>query len=104
MLQTIIIRLDSEKLENPDLDIITLLPVRAEQYTHNAVSDNGYDYLSDDVIAVWLETEDARINAEKIIELMKNERFADNDLSQSAEVFISEEDCAEIDNCERIYP
>lgn len=35
---------------------------------------------------------------------MKSERFCDNDLSQSAEVFVSEEDCAEIQDCERVYP
>ncbi len=103
-MQTIIIKLDSRKLENPDLDIIYLLPVRAEEYTDNAVSDNGYDYLNDDVIAVWLETADAGNNAAKVIELLKTERFADNDLSLSAEVYISEEDCAGIDNCERVYP
>ncbi|MBR6101563.1 MAG: hypothetical protein IKP95_03975 [Ruminococcus sp.] len=103
-MQTIIIKLDSARLRNPDLDIISYLPVRAEEYTDNAVSDNGFDYLSDDVIAVWLETEDAAANAKKVIELMKSERFCDNDLSESAEVYISEEDCAEIENCERVYP
>ena len=103
-MQTIIIRLDSNKLENPDLDVICLLPVRAEEYTGNAVSDNGFDYLTDDVIAVWLETDNAKENAQKVIELIRTERFADNDLSQSAEIYISEEDCAAIDICERIYP
>ena len=103
-MQTIIIKLDPEKLDNPDLDIISYLPVRAEEYTGSAVSDNGFDYIDGDVIAVWLETEDARANAQRVIELMKSERFCDNDLSQSAEVFVSEEDCAEIQDCERVYP
>ena len=103
-MQTIIIKLDSRKLENPDLDIIYLLPVRAEEFTDNAVSDNGYDYLDGDVIALWLETENAAENASKVIELIKTESFADNDLSQSAEIYFSEEDCAEIENCERVYP
>ena len=36
-MQTIIIKLDPEKLDNPDLDIISYLPVRAEEYTGSAV-------------------------------------------------------------------
>lgn len=103
-MQTIIIKLDSRKLSNPDLDIISYLPVRAEEYTNDAVSDNGFDYLDNDVIAVWLDTENAKENAEKVIELIKSEKFCDNDLSQSAEIFISEENCAEIDVCEKIFP
>jgi len=103
-MQTIIIKLDSRKLDNPDLDIITLLPVRAEEVTNNAVSDNGFDYLDDDVIAVWLETKNAKENVIKVIELLKNEKFAENDLSLSAEVFISDKDCAGIDICEKVFP
>ena len=103
-MQTIIIKLDSIKLENPDLDIISYLPVRAEEFTNDAVCDNGYDYLDGDVIAVWLETENAAENVKKVIELIKTEKFCDNDLSQSAEIFISQEDCAEIGECERVFP
>ncbi len=103
-MQTIIVKLDSTKLDNPDLDIITLLPVRIEEITNNAVYDNGFEYLNNDVIGVWLETENAKENVEKVIELLKNEKFADNDLSLTAEVFISEEDCAEIDKCIKVYP
>ena len=103
-MQTIIIKLDSRKLSNPDLDIMSYLPVRAEEYTNDAVSDNGFDYLDNDVIAVWLDTENVKENAEKVIELIKSEKFCDNDLSQSAEIFISEEDCAEINVCEKIFP
>ena len=103
-MQTIIVKLDSNKLENPDLDILTYLPVRVEEITDNKAYDNGYDYIDNDVIAVWLETDDAKGYAQKVIELMKSEKFCDNDLSKSAEVYISEEDCAELDNCEKVYP
>lgn len=42
-MQTILIVLNSEKLENPDLDIRYNLPDKLERYTHNEISDNGYD-------------------------------------------------------------
>ncbi|MBO4867717.1 MAG: hypothetical protein J5582_14345 [Ruminococcus sp.] len=103
-MQTIIIMLDPEKMENPDLDLTYALPVRIEEFTDNTVYDNGYDYVDGDVIAMWLETENAEAGAEKVIELIKAERIVDNDLSKTVEILISEEDCAEIDKCRKIFP
>jgi hypothetical protein len=51
-MQTILITLDSEKMDNPDLDIRYLLPDRIDEYTGGAVRDNGYDYLDNDVMAL----------------------------------------------------
>ncbi len=45
---------------------------------------------------LWLETEDAAGNAEKVITLLESEAILDNDLTNSATVYISEEDCAEL--------
>ena len=70
-MQTIIIMLDPAKLENPDLDLTYEFPVRIEKYTDDTVRDNGYDYVDGDVIALWLETENAVSGAEKVIELIK---------------------------------
>ena len=103
-MQTIIVLLDSRKMENPDLDVISLLPVRVEEVTDNKVYDNGFDYINDDVIGVWLETENADEGAKSVIELIKTEKFADNDLSKTAEILISEEDCAEIEKCRKVFP
>ncbi len=103
-MQTIIIVLDSEKMMNPDLDIRYSLPERIEEYTNNVIKDNGYDYLSNTKLGLWLETDDSANNVEKIIQLIKNESFIDNDLSQVVEIFISEEECAEIEHCRKVYP
>lgn len=103
-MQTIIVLLDSRKMENPDLDVITLLPVRVEEVTDNKVYDNGFDYIDDDIIGVWLETENAEEGVKSVIELIKTEKFADNDLSKSAEILISEEDCAETEKCRKVFP
>ncbi len=56
-MQTIIITLNSDKMDNPDLDIRYELPDRIDEYTDGAVTDNGYDYLDDDILGIWLETD-----------------------------------------------
>lgn len=104
MMQTIIIVLDSKKMTNPDLDIRYTLPGRIEEYTNHQISDNGYDYLSDTELGLWLETDDSTKNVEMIIQLMKSEIFLDNDLSHIADIFISEQECAELEHCRKIYP
>lgn len=103
-MQTIIVALNSQKMNNPDLDIRYILPDRIEEYTNNSISDNGYDYLSDTELGLWLETDNAVNNVGKVIQLITTETFLDNDLSQVAEIFISEEECAEIENCRKAYP
>ena len=105
-MQTIVISMDTRKMENPELDIRYTLPDRIEEWSESAVQDNGYDYVDEDghILAVWLETEDAEGWWPKIVELLKSERFVDNDLSQSALVLISGEDAAEIEKCRQVYP
>ena len=72
-MQTIIIVLNPKKMENPDLDIRYLLPERIEEITEGMVRDNGYDYLPN------------------------------NDLSGAAEIYVSEENCADLDKCQKVY-
>lgn len=103
-MQTIIIVLDSSKMPNPDLDICYTLPERIEEYTNNQIKDNGYDYISDKEIGLWFKTDHAVNNVERIIQLIKTEKFLENDLSQIADIFISEEECDELENCHKIYP
>ena len=103
-MQTIIIVLDSTKMNNPDLDICYSLTDRIESFTNGRVRDNGYDYISGTEIGIWLETEDAEANVEDILELMKSETILDNDLSKVADVYISTEESADIENCKKIFP
>lgn len=103
-MQTIIITLDSTQMDNPDLDIRYLLPDRIDEYTGGAVRDNGYDYLDNDVMALWLETEDAAGNVENVISLIESEEILENDLTKAAVIYISEEDCAELEKCRKVYP
>lgn len=103
-MQTIIITLDSRKMDNPDLDIRYILPDRIDEYTEGQITDNGFDYITGDIMGIWLETENASENVDKVISLIESEEILDNDLSRAAEVFISEEECAELEQCKRVYP
>ena len=103
-MQTIIITLDSRKMDNPDLDIRYILPDRIDEYTDGQITDNGFDYITGDIMGIWLETEDASENVDKVISLIESEEILDNNLSRAAEVFISEEECAELEQCKRVYP
>lgn len=103
-MQTIIITLDSGKMDNPDLDIRYILPDRIDEYTDGQITDNGFDYITRDIMGIWLETEDAAESVDKVISLIESEEILDNDLSSAAEIFISEEECAELEQCKRVYP
>ena len=103
-MQTIVIKLDASKLSNPDLDITYDLTDRIDEYTGGKVKDNGFDYLSGTVLGIWLETDNAAEKVEQVIELLKEEKFADNDLSVSAEIYISDIDQAKLEECKRVYP
>ena len=105
-MSAIIISMDSRKMENPDLDIRYTLPDRIEEWSQGAVQDNGYDYVDEKghILAVWLKTEDAEGWWPKIVELLKTEKFCENDLSRSALVLISEESGAEFEKCRQVWP
>ena len=105
-MQTIVVVLDSAKLENPDLDIRYSLPDRVEEFTGKAVQDNGYDYLdtAGQKIGIWLKAESAEEWWPKLVELLKAEQFCENDLSKSAFLLISEEESAKIEACRQVWP
>ena len=103
---TIVISMDSRKMENPDLDIRYLLPDRIEEWSGGAVSDDGYEYVDEEghILGVWLETEDAEGWWPKVVELLKTEQFCENDLSETALVLVSQEAAARIEQCRQVYP
>lgn len=103
-MQTIIIVLDPKKLANPVTDLAYAVPVEMEKETDDKVSDNGFEYFDDDRMGIWLETENAEEFYPKVIKVMKNKEICGNDLSLTAEVYISKEDCAEFEKCRRVYP
>lgn len=108
-MQTIIVLLYPGKLENPDMDLCYCIPDRIEEVTNGAVSDNGYDFLDakegqpGPLMGIWLKTESASENWTVISKLLQEEKFKGNDLS-SAEIYISDNDADDIENCTLVYP
>lgn len=96
-MQTIIIKLDSCKMENPDLDIRYTLPDRLEKIT--GIYDNGYDYITENELGIWLETE----NAEKMFSVVAEIIGNDSNL-KSSEIYISDNENAELNECKKVYP
>lgn len=103
-MQTIVIKLDSRKMKNPDLDIRYILPERIEKITSGRITDNGYDYITDTELGIWLETENSSETFSDVIGIIKKEMFCNNDLSESAEVYISPKENAEFNKCTQVYP
>ena len=109
-MQTIIIVLNPARLKNPDLDLRYCIPDRIEEVSNGAIQDNGYDYIDAEegqpgpLMGIWLKTESASESFPIIIKLFQEESFKDNDLSASAEIYISENDTEDIENCTLVYP
>ncbi|MFG6394872.1 MAG: hypothetical protein K1W24_11935 [Lachnospiraceae bacterium] len=109
-MQTIIILLDPVKLSNPDLDLRYKIPDQIGKVTNGRIRDNGYDYIDDDkdqhhnLLGIWLETEDARTGYKDIVELFRKKGFLGNDLYKSAEIYISENETEDLENCTLVFP
>lgn len=103
-MQTIILKLDPAKLENPDLDLRYRVPERVEAVSGGRIQDNGYDYLDGNALGLWLKAESAAEAWPELVQLLREERFCNNDLSQSAEIYLSEADTDELDHCTQVYP
>lgn len=102
-METILIVLDSKKLENPDLDILYALPEQLETYTDKEMYDNGYDYLNNTELGIWLATKSAKENCSKLIEFLKQNEICGNNLSETAKIYISEQENAPLDKCILVY-
>ncbi len=103
-MQTIIVKLSPNKLKNPDLDLRYDIPEQLEKATKGIISDNGYDYLANDSLGIWLKTENAEQSYPQMVELFSKKEFLNNDLSQCAEIYISDKDTADFEDCRLVYP
>lgn len=103
---TIAIKINPEKLENADLDLRYLIPDRIEEVTKGKVEDNGYDYSSDDTnsIIVFMTTENPKEDVNVVLEILKNEKFLDNDIYKSGIVAIADGDGEDEDEYKVIHP
>ena len=103
-MQTIVVLLYPERLENPNADLRYDVPERIEVDTNGKIINDGYDYLEEDQMAIYLQAEDAKTAYPWIVELFQKEQFCENDLSKTAEIYISEKEFADISECEKVFP
>ena len=108
-METIIVLLNPGKMENPDLDLRYEIPDRIEEVTEGLIRDNGYDYVDAEagepgpLLGIWLRTESANDNWPAVVRLLREEVFKGNDLSQSAQIYISERDTEEMEECRLVF-
>lgn len=100
-MQTIIIKLNPSQLANPDLDLRYLVPDAIEQYTNQSITEQGYDYLEDEFrsMCIWLSCEDARAGYVEVVKCLKEQKILDNDILLAAEIYISEIESADLEEC-----
>lgn len=105
-METVLIKLNPQKLVNPDLDLCYVLPERLEEITDGIVTDHGYEYLEDTLnsIGIWLQTGCADKAYPLVVEALKQETFCGNDLSQAVEIYISSLEAADLQDCCYVYP
>ena len=96
----IIIELNPEKLENPDLDIRYRLPDLIIERCSGAAEDGGYTYAGDrpDMYIV-LETLDVARVLDETLSIIRNEVILDNDLREAARVGVKNGD-----DFQTVYP
>ena len=80
---TLAIKLDPATMVNPDADIRYLIPDRLQEATNNCVLDDGYDYLDDDsmIIFMTMETPDC---LPAILEILLQDTFCGNKIRQGS--------------------
>lgn len=109
-MQTIIVLINPGKLKNPDMDLCYLVPDRIQQVSGSAIQDNGYDFVDTEdgqpgpLMGIWLKAEHAQESWPVISGLFQAEEFKGNDLTTAAQIYISENDTDELENCVRVFP
>ncbi len=109
-MQTIIVLLNPGKLENPDMDLCYCVPDRIEEVSSDVIQSDGYDFLDTEdgqpgpLMGIWLKTENASENWPIIRELFQTEIIKGNDLSKSAQIYISENEADDVENCALVFP
>lgn len=103
---TIAIKINPAKLENADLDLRYLIPDRIEEVTKGKVQDDGYDYSSDDTnsIIVFMSSENPEEDVITVLEILKNEKFLDNDIYKSSIIAITNGEAKDAKGYKVIHP
>ncbi len=83
-MSSIAIKIDPEKMANPDADLRYVIPERIEEATQKSVTEDGFDYLDDNTMVIFLTTEKPEEGVRAILELLGNEEVLDNKILETA--------------------
>ena len=92
------------------MDLCYCVPERIEEVSESLIQDNGYNFIDTEagqpgpLMGIWLKTENAGGNWPVISGLFQSEAFMENDLSKSAQIYISERDTDDLENGSLIFP
>lgn len=99
-MESIVIRLDPQRLDNPDADIRYLLPDLIVERSAGLISDDGYDYAGEPpFLIVFLKASELQPAVECIIGVVENARLLDNDLRRAAVIAVERNGAHEV-----LYP
>lgn len=86
------IKLDSSKMNNPDLDLRYIIPDKIEGLTKGAVKDDGYDYSADKTnsIIIFLNCVNPKKYVNEVLDILRNEDFLDNNIYEVGVVAIDD--------------
>ena len=80
---TLAIKLDPAKMLNPNADLRYLIPDHIQQLTANEVQSDGYDYLDDDAMVIFMRMPSPD-SLPKVLAILHNETFCENDILETA--------------------
>jgi hypothetical protein len=89
----IAIRLNPQKLTNPDLDIRYALPDLVHEHTANRIKDDGYDYASDsdNTLIVYLSCVSPVADVQEVIRILQSHEVCGNRVLDLAVIGISDD-------------
>lgn len=102
---TIVIRLDAQKLHDPDLDLRYEIPDILAERSNGLLTDGGYDYESEDsAMHIYLATRDLDRALPLVVNLLESERLHGNGLAVASQIGVSDADVAVSTEFRIVYP
>jgi hypothetical protein len=99
-MNTIIIRMDPQLLNNPDADMRYRLPDLLAERSGGIISDDGYDYVGvQPLLVLFLKTSELEQALKSVLDVIENVRVLDNDLRPATVVAVEYDDRHQV-----VYP
>ncbi|HEY0591021.1 MAG TPA: hypothetical protein VGE86_03555 [Thermoanaerobaculia bacterium] len=102
---SIVIRLDPELLDDPNLDLRYRIPDMIAARSSGLVAGDGYDYEEEtDAMQIYLQAADLDAALPLVIAFLRTEHLFGNDLASAATVGISDADAVDTTEFRAVFP